>query len=182
VSAWLAGLARRAIDRRRVNRGRKPPLAEPPASAPVLDPAVELHQVQSASVVHTAIAGLTANERAAYQLAYFSDLSQSEVAKKLRIPLGNRKDRDAQRDDQAARDASRSARVATGRMTIRQSKTRSPRSTGQKQLDEGSYGDSACGYSRRGFGQPKGRQPPLGLPEPDQDSAVVALTESWAQC
>ena len=173
MSAWLAGLARRAIDRRRVNRGRKPPLAEPPASAPVLDPAVELHQVQSASVVHTAIAGLTANERAAYQLAYFSDLSQSEVAKKLRIPLGNRKDQDAQRDDQAARDAIRSARVATGRMTIRQSKTRSPRSTGQKQLDEG---------SRRGFGQPKGRQPPLGLPEPDQDSAVVALTESWAQC
>jgi RNA polymerase sigma-70 factor (ECF subfamily) len=54
---------------------------------------VELHQVQRARVVRTALAGLDANERAALQLAYFSDLSQSEVAEKLGIPLGTVKTR-----------------------------------------------------------------------------------------
>lgn len=94
VSVWLVTLARsRAIDRLRVNRARKPPPTEQPASEPVPDPAVELHQVQRARIVRAALAGLEANERAALQLAYFSDLSQSEIAEKLGIPLGTVKTR-----------------------------------------------------------------------------------------
>jgi RNA polymerase sigma-70 factor (ECF subfamily) len=94
VSVWLVTLARsRAIDRLRANRARKPPLGEAPASEPVPDPAVELHQVQRARIVRRALAGLDGNERAALQLAYFSDLSQSEVAEKLGIPLGTVKTR-----------------------------------------------------------------------------------------
>src|SRR6267378_760487 len=74
VSVWLVTLARsRAIDRLRSNRARKPPSGEQPASE--------------------AVAGLDSNERAALQLAYFSDLSQSEVAEKLGIPLGTVKTR-----------------------------------------------------------------------------------------
>ena len=83
----------RAIDRLRANRARKAPPGEQPASEPVPDPAVELHQVQRARIVRTALAGLDTNERAALQLAYFSDLSQSEVAEKLGIPLGTVKTR-----------------------------------------------------------------------------------------
>ena len=93
VSVWLVMLARsRAIDRLRATRARKP-LAEQPASEPVPDPAVDIHQAQRASIVRTALAGLDSNERATLQLAYFSDLSQSEVAAKLGIPLGTVKTR-----------------------------------------------------------------------------------------
>jgi RNA polymerase sigma-70 factor (ECF subfamily) len=94
VSVWLVTLARsRAIDRLRANRARKPPPGEQPGLEPVPDPAVDLHQVQRARLVRTALAGLDSNERAALQLAYFSDLSQSEVAEKLGIPLGTVKTR-----------------------------------------------------------------------------------------
>lgn len=90
----LVMLARsRAIDRLRANRARKPPSGEQPASEPVPDPAVELHQAERARIVRNALAGLDSNERAALQLAYFSDLSQSEVAEKLGIPLGTVKTR-----------------------------------------------------------------------------------------
>jgi RNA polymerase sigma-70 factor (ECF subfamily) len=94
VSVWLVTLARsRAIDRLRANRARKPPPGEQPVSDPVPDPAVDLHRVERAHIVRRALAGLEYNERAALQLAYFSDLSQSEVAEKLGIPLGTVKTR-----------------------------------------------------------------------------------------
>ena len=94
VSVWLVTLARsRAIDRLRAQRARRPPDAEPPAAEPIPDPAVEFNQVQRARIVRTALAGLDSNERTALQLAYFSDLSQSEVAEKLGIPLGTVKTR-----------------------------------------------------------------------------------------
>jgi len=94
VSVWLVTLARsRAIDRLRAHRARKPPPGKQPAAEPVPDPAVELHQHQRARFVRTALAGLDSNERTALQLAYFSDLSQSEVAEKLGIPLGTVKTR-----------------------------------------------------------------------------------------
>lgn len=94
VSVWLVTLARsRAIDRLRVHRARKPPSGEEPASEPVPDPGADLDQARRANIVRTALAGLDSNERAALQLAYFSDLSQSEVAEKLGIPLGTVKTR-----------------------------------------------------------------------------------------
>ena len=94
VLVWLVTLARsRAIDRLRSNRAHKPPPGELPASEPVPDPALEIHQVQRAHIVRAALAGLDSNERTALQLAYFSDLSQSEVAEKLGIPLGTVKTR-----------------------------------------------------------------------------------------
>jgi RNA polymerase sigma-70 factor (ECF subfamily) len=94
VSVWLVTLARsRAIDRLRAIRARKPPPVELPASESAPDPAMELHQVERARIVRTALAGLDSNERTALQLAYFSDLSQSEVAEKLGIPLGTVKTR-----------------------------------------------------------------------------------------
>jgi RNA polymerase sigma-70 factor, ECF subfamily len=94
VSVWLVTLARsRAIDRLRANRARKPSLTEQPASEPVPDPAADIHQAQRARIVRAALSGLDSNERAALQLAYFSDLSQSEVAEKLGIPLGTVKTR-----------------------------------------------------------------------------------------
>lgn len=94
VSVWLVTLARsRAIDRLRAIRARRPSLAEQPASESASDPAIELHQVERARIVRTALAGLDSNERSALELAYFSDLSQSEVAEKLGIPLGTVKTR-----------------------------------------------------------------------------------------
>jgi len=94
VSVWLVTLARsRAIDRLRANRARKPPPAEQPAPDPAADPAMELDQVQRARIVRTALAALDTGERTALQLAYFSGLSQSEVAAQLGIPLGTVKTR-----------------------------------------------------------------------------------------
>jgi RNA polymerase sigma-70 factor (ECF subfamily) len=94
VSVWLVTLARsRAIDRLRANRARQPSPAEQAVPDPVPDPAIELDQLQRARIVRAALAGLEANERAALQLAYFSDLSQSEVADRLGIPLGTVKTR-----------------------------------------------------------------------------------------
>ncbi|MGH7934568.1 MAG: sigma-70 family RNA polymerase sigma factor [Candidatus Binataceae bacterium] len=94
VSVWLITLARsRAIDRLRAIRAReRPPGAEPDAD-PVSDPAVELDQAERARIVRGALATLDPNERIALELAYFSDLSQSEVAAKLGIPLGTAKTR-----------------------------------------------------------------------------------------
>jgi RNA polymerase sigma-70 factor, ECF subfamily len=94
VSVWLVTLTRsRAIDRLRAIRVRKPLLDEQPASEWAPDPALELDQVERAHIIRTALAGLDSNERTALQLAYFSDLSQSEVAEKLGIPLGTVKSR-----------------------------------------------------------------------------------------
>jgi RNA polymerase sigma-70 factor (ECF subfamily) len=94
VSVWLVTLARsRAIDRLRANRARKSTqdlqhLTEPPA-----DPPMELECEQRARIVRSTLMVLDSNERAALELAYFSDLSQSEVAERLGIPLGTVKSR-----------------------------------------------------------------------------------------
>lgn len=94
VSVWLVTLARsRAIDRIRANRARQMPAAEQPAAESTADPAVEIHQFQRARMVRAALTRLEVNERAALELAYFSDLSQSEVAEKLGLPLGTVKTR-----------------------------------------------------------------------------------------
>lgn len=59
----------------------------------MIDPAAALDAAQQAQIVRAAVAALDAGERAALELAYFSDLSQSQIARRLDIPLGTVKTR-----------------------------------------------------------------------------------------
>lgn len=94
VTAWLVTLARsRAIDRLRAKKARQPRSAPEPAGEDPPDPAVEVDEAQRAQIVRTAVARLDSAERTALELAYFSDLSQSQIAERLGIPLGTVKTR-----------------------------------------------------------------------------------------
>lgn len=90
--AWLYTVARNAI----VDGARKRP--EPPMEAPE-EASRELGPPESAEVswlawrVHSALELLPEHERAVIELAYWSGLSQSEVAARLGIPLGTVKTR-----------------------------------------------------------------------------------------
>jgi RNA polymerase sigma-70 factor, ECF subfamily len=89
---WLYGVARNAIvDRSRARN-------EPPAEAPDVasldsgpDERAEAAWLQWR--IHRALEALPDREREVIALAYWSDLSQSEVADKLGIPLGTVKTR-----------------------------------------------------------------------------------------
>src|SRR4051812_36676680 len=89
---WLYGVARNAIvDRSRVRY-------EPPAEAPdtaSLEPSPEdrAEQAWTRWRIHRALEQLPEREREVLALAYWSDLSQSEVAQFLGIPLGTVKTR-----------------------------------------------------------------------------------------
>lgn len=89
---WLYGVARNAI----VDRSRA--RYEPPAEAPE-EPSLETGPDERAEQswtswrVHRALETLPEREREVIALAYWSDLSQSEVAEKLGIPLGTVKTR-----------------------------------------------------------------------------------------
>jgi len=94
VSVWLVMLARsRAIDRLRSNRARQLSVGQQSDLESPPDPAMEVYQAQRARIVRKALAELDSNERATLELAYFTDLPQSEVAEKLGIPLGTVKTR-----------------------------------------------------------------------------------------
>ncbi len=90
--AWLYTVARNAI----VDGARKRP--EPPMEAPE-EASRELGPPERAEVswlawrVHSALELLPEHERAVVELAYWSGLSQSEVAARLGIPLGTVKTR-----------------------------------------------------------------------------------------
>lgn len=89
---WLYAVARNAIS----DRGRSRP--EPTAEAPD-EPAAEpgpLEQVEHDWIswrVHRALAELPERERVVVELAYYSELSQSEIADFLNLPLGTVKTR-----------------------------------------------------------------------------------------
>lgn len=89
---WLYAVARNAIVDR--SRGRTELPAEPPE-----EQAVEPGPPEQAEAswltwrVHLALADLPENERTVLELAYWSGLSQSEVATFLNIPLGTVKTR-----------------------------------------------------------------------------------------
>jgi len=89
---WLYGVARNAIVDR--SRARSEPPAEAP-DAPSLDasPEERAEQAWTSWRVHRALEQLPDREREVLVLAYWSDLSQSEVAKRLDIPLGTVKTR-----------------------------------------------------------------------------------------
>jgi RNA polymerase sigma-70 factor (ECF subfamily) len=89
---WLYAVARNAITD---GLRRTPePVAEPqdgPGREP--DPADEAEASWTAWVVHRALEALPEHERPVIELAYWSGLSQSEIARHLSIPLGTVKTR-----------------------------------------------------------------------------------------
>src|SRR5262245_20180681 len=89
---WLYGVARNAIVDR--SRARSEPPAELP-DEPSLEPSPEdrAEQAWTSWRVHRALEALPEREREVVTLAYWSDLSQSEVAARLGIPLGTVKTR-----------------------------------------------------------------------------------------
>jgi RNA polymerase sigma-70 factor, ECF subfamily len=94
VSAWLVMLGRsRAIDRFRAARARRPPENPQTEPAPVTDALSELEIAERAKIVKKAVAELEPRERELLELAYFSDLTQTEIAAKVGIPLGTVKTR-----------------------------------------------------------------------------------------
>ena len=89
---WLYAIARNAIVDR--FRARREPLAEAPETAAVEAGADE--RAESGWVawrVHRALEELPEHERTVIELAYWSGLSQSEVAAFLDVPLGTVKTR-----------------------------------------------------------------------------------------
>ena len=94
VSAWLVMLGRsRAIDRFRATRSRRPPENPQPDPAPVADALSELEVTERARIVKAAVGELEPRERELLELAYFSDLTQAEIAEKAGLPLGTVKTR-----------------------------------------------------------------------------------------
>jgi RNA polymerase sigma-70 factor, ECF subfamily len=92
-SAWLFAVARHAI----IDRARQrvdPVVAEPVETAATeAGPAETVEQSWVSWEVQTALARLPERERVVLELAYWSGLSQSEVASYLDVPLGTVKTR-----------------------------------------------------------------------------------------
>jgi RNA polymerase sigma-70 factor (ECF subfamily) len=87
---WLYAVARNAI----VDRSRNEPPAEAPdAPSPEPSPAERAEASYVSWRVHRALEGLSDNERDVIELAYYGELSQSEIAGFLGIPLGTVKTR-----------------------------------------------------------------------------------------
>jgi RNA polymerase sigma-70 factor, ECF subfamily len=92
-AAWLYAVARNAIvDEAR--RKHAPPVADPPdlvAREPLPDE--EAEAAWTAWRLHRALAVLPEHESHLLELAYYAELSQSEIAAKLDMPLGTVKTR-----------------------------------------------------------------------------------------
>jgi RNA polymerase sigma-70 factor (ECF subfamily) len=89
---WLYAVARNAIvDRARARTETTAELPETPSGDP--DPSDQAESSFVAWRVHRALEELPENERTVLELAYWSGLSQSEVAEFLNIPLGTVKTR-----------------------------------------------------------------------------------------
>jgi RNA polymerase sigma-70 factor (ECF subfamily) len=95
--AWIVAIARsRALDRLRSRgaaermraRAQREPEAPPRPDAPEL-----LERREARERVGRALAELTGPQRETIELAYFEGLSQSEIAERLREPLGTVKSR-----------------------------------------------------------------------------------------
>jgi RNA polymerase sigma-70 factor (ECF subfamily) len=89
---WLYAVARNAI----TDRGRaraEPPMEVPDSPTSEAGPAERAESGWTAWRVHRALEELNDNERKVIELAYWSGLSQSEIAEFLNIPLGTVKTR-----------------------------------------------------------------------------------------
>jgi RNA polymerase sigma-70 factor (ECF subfamily) len=89
---WLYTVARNAIVDRSRNRS-EPPTEVPDTAALEPGPAERAEDSYVAWRVHRALEGLSGNERDVIELAYYGELSQSEIADFLGIPLGTVKTR-----------------------------------------------------------------------------------------
>ncbi|GAA4598191.1 sigma-70 family RNA polymerase sigma factor [Planotetraspora phitsanulokensis] len=95
LPAWLYGIARkRAVDHLRARRPQTLPLDA------VADPAgpdgrVEGEELADRDRIRRALDELPAVQRQAIELAYYGDLTQREIADRLRVPLGTVKARTA---------------------------------------------------------------------------------------
>jgi RNA polymerase sigma-70 factor (ECF subfamily) len=91
-SAWLYAVARHAIIDRA--RQRREPVAEVPETAADDKPPEEHAELAWLSWrVHAALEKLPERERVVLELAYWSGLSQAEIASYLDVPLGTVKTR-----------------------------------------------------------------------------------------
>ena len=89
---WVYGVARNAIvDRSRARH--EPPTEVPDEAASEAGPDERAEQSWTQWQVHSALERLPEREREVIALAYWSELSQSEVAERLGIPLGTVKTR-----------------------------------------------------------------------------------------
>jgi len=94
VSGWLMLLVRsRAIDRLRTSNARRVAPEEGSIGEHEPDPMFGIYSIERQKIVKEAVAALQENERTLLELAYFSDLPQSEIARQLGIPLGTIKTR-----------------------------------------------------------------------------------------
>jgi RNA polymerase sigma-70 factor (ECF subfamily) len=92
ASAWLYAVARHAIIDRA--RQRTEPAAEAPdAPSPDAGPDEQAESSWLAWRVHAALERLPERERVVLELAYWSGLSQTEIASYLDVPLGTVKTR-----------------------------------------------------------------------------------------
>jgi RNA polymerase sigma-70 factor, ECF subfamily len=90
---WLYAVARNAIVDRARARGEATFSDPPEAVAPEAGPDDRAESAYVSWRVHCAVQGLPEHEREVLELAYWSGLSQSEVARFLDIPLGTVKTR-----------------------------------------------------------------------------------------
>ena len=92
ASAWLYAVARHAIIDRA--RQRREPAAEiPDEASDAAGPDQRAEDSWLAWRVHSALEGLPERERVVIELAYWSGLSQAEIASYLDVPLGTVKTR-----------------------------------------------------------------------------------------
>ena len=89
---WLYAVARNAITDRGRSRS-EPPMDAPDSPSLEAGPAEHAESSWTAWRVHRALEELNTNERSVIELAYWSGLSQSEIAEFLNIPLGTVKTR-----------------------------------------------------------------------------------------
>src|SRR5688572_2341682 len=98
VVGWLLVIARaRTLDRLRARRARIAPAGAGPDPATIVDltprPDLQATGPDRWSRVRAALGALNAAQREAIELAYFSGLSQSDIAARLEQPLGTVKTR-----------------------------------------------------------------------------------------
>jgi RNA polymerase sigma-70 factor (ECF subfamily) len=92
--AWLVRIARnRAIDRLRANSVRARTIEATPLPPPVETPEARAAMSEQERAVIRALEALPPDQRQLIECAYFSGLTQSELAERFRLPLGTVKTR-----------------------------------------------------------------------------------------